>query len=111
MSIKHVEAGIKRWEDPEYRQQMVATHRTEEYREYSKVRQQKLWQDPDFKKRVGDVLKKVHECPEFKEKMRQKRVEALKNPVFRNKILTALAKAYDQRGERRGERGCASRKG
>ena len=93
MSIKHVEAGIKRWEDPEYRQQMVATHRTEEYREYSKVRQQKLWQDPDFKKRVGDVLKKVHECPEFKEKMRQKRVEALKNPVFRDKILTALAKA------------------
>ena len=93
MSIKHVEAGIKRWEDPEYRQQMLATHRTEEYREYSKLRQQKLWQDPDFKKRVGDVLKKVHECPEFKEKMRQKRVEALKNPVFRDKILTALAKA------------------
>lgn len=97
MSIKHVEAGIKRWEDPEYRQQMEEAHRTEAYREYSKVRQQKLWQDPDFKKRASDAIKKACDRPEHREKLRQRRVEALKNPVFRAKLITALAKGNASR--------------
>ena len=92
MSNKHTEAGLKRWGNPNYRRQMEEAHRTEEYRIYSSDRQKRLWQDPDFRKRVAATLKKVQARPEFKEKMRQKRIESLKDPVFRDKLMTALAK-------------------
>lgn len=90
-------AGLKRWSDPDYREKMVAIHRTDESLSKASARQKALWADPEFRKKTLTKLAVVRRSPEFREKLRNKRLEALKDPAFAARMKLWVKKGVEKR--------------
>lgn len=83
LSALRREIGLKKWEEPAYREKVVATRK-------------RIATDPERMAASIARLKKAHSDPEIRERRRQRMAEVSSSPEYRQKMKSVMAAKWQE---------------
>ena len=73
----------ERWEDPEFKEMMLAAMHTPEALESRSKSSLSAWQNPSRKEHISQTMKEVWTDPSYREKVREHRTVSMSTPEYR----------------------------
>lgn len=88
----------KRWQDPEYKKQVIQkikeNHQCDEVRQKISKASKKMWSDPERKKEISQKISEAYQNPEIKEKISKASKKNWQDPEYQEKVSRGLKQVF-----------------